>query len=438
MLTHLLESYGYVVLFFALLLELMALPLPGELIMTYAGLIVYGGRLNWIASMAIAGLGASLGMTIAYAIGYRLGYPFFHKYGARFHLGPDKLEGISKWFDRYGSRMLVIAYFIPGIRHITGYFSGTTRMPFRRFAGYAYTGAFFWVFVFVTLGKLLGPQWQEYHATINSYMLAIGLLTAVCYVTITIIRKNRSMIKQKLDVLLQKGIQRFRSAGKIQLLIGSACVLFLVFFSFTIGLIQDFLAQEFTRFDLAAGYLVERLFTPDWMSSLERATRIGAYPYLFIPMAAALVYIAFSSRNRALELAFFAVAMAGGEGLDEALRRLFHRLGPIDSLYSFPSEQVFMTVTVYGFSVYLLLRHRKESRFQVAAFLAVLGLCVLVGLSAVYTGMSLPSDVAAGFVFGGLWFTLIVATLEIYRAIRSKRLWTRPKLAIPPYLLSSS
>jgi len=430
MLTRLLESYGYVVLFFALMLEMMALPLPGELIMTYAGLIVYGGHMNWIACMLIAGVGTSLGMTAAYWIGYRLGYPFFEKYGSRFHLGPDKLQGISKWFDRYGSKMLLVAYFIPGVRHITGYFSGTTRMPFRKYAVYAYSGAFFWVFLFVTLGKVLGPKWQQYHTEISTYMLAIGSLTAISYLTFSYLRKNRSKLKIRLESFLQKGVRQFRSVGKIQLLILSACILFLVFFAFTIGLIQDFLANEFTRFDEVAGYIVARMFTPDWLYSLERVTRIGTYPYLLVPMAVALIAMASRGKKRLLELVFFAIAMAGGEGLDEVLRRMFRYLGPIESQYSFPSEQVFMTVTVYGFSAFLLLRHRKESRFQVAALFSVMALCFLVGIGSVYTGRSYPSDAAAGFVFGGLWFTLNVAALEIYRAVRSKRLWTRPKLAI--------
>ncbi|MBB6636595.1 VTT domain-containing protein [Cohnella thailandensis] len=430
MLTRLLESYGYVVLFFAMMLEMMALPLPGELIMTYAGLIVYGGHMNWIASVAIAGVGTSLGMTAAYWIGYRLGYPFFEKYGRRFHLGPDKMRGISKWFDRYGSKMLLVAYFIPGVRHITGYFSGTTRMPFRKYAVYAYSGAFFWVFLFVTLGKVLGPKWQQYHAAISSYMLAIGILAAILYLTFSYLRKNQSKLKIRLESFLRKSVRQLRTAGKIQLLILSACVLFLVFFAFTIGLIQDFLAHEFTRFDEVAGYIVARMFTPDWLYSLERVVRIGTYPYLFVPMTVALIAVVSRVKHRSLELAFFAIAMAGGEGLDEALRRMFRYLGPIESQYSFPSEQVFMTVTVYGFSAFLLMRHRKESRFQVAALFSVMALCVLVGIGSVYTGKSYPSDAAAGLVFGGLWFTLNVAALEIYRAIRSKRLWTKPKLAV--------
>jgi membrane protein DedA with SNARE-associated domain len=110
------------VLFFALMLELLALPLPGEVLMSYTGFLVFQGHLNWTISVLMAGFGSSVGMTIAYWIGYKLGTPFFDKYGHRFHMGPERIEKTSTWFNMYGNKLLVIAYFIPGVRHITGYF----------------------------------------------------------------------------------------------------------------------------------------------------------------------------------------------------------------------------------------------------------------------------------------------------------------------------
>ncbi|WP_052476491.1 DedA family protein [Cohnella kolymensis] len=195
-LTHLLEQYGYAVLFTALWLEMLALPLPGEFLMSYAGLIVYQGHLTWLTSIVVAGLGVCLGMTSSYWIGYRLGRPFFEKHGRRIHLGPDKLDRVSGWFQRYGNKLLIIAYFIPGVRHITGYFSGITRLPFRKYAAFAYPGAIIWVTVFITLGKLLGPKWELYHHTINRYMLTFGIITAVGFMLIYLYRTYKERIKK--------------------------------------------------------------------------------------------------------------------------------------------------------------------------------------------------------------------------------------------------
>ena len=126
----LLNHYGYIVLFVALILELIAVPLPGEILMTYCGFLVYQGKMNLAISVIIAALGAIVGITIAYWVGITLGVAFFNKYGHYIHLGTKRMEQSSKWFERYGSNLLIIAYFIPGIRHITGYFSGVSKASF--------------------------------------------------------------------------------------------------------------------------------------------------------------------------------------------------------------------------------------------------------------------------------------------------------------------
>jgi hypothetical protein len=40
-------------------------------------------------------------------------------------------------------------------------------MPFRIFSIYAYTGALLWTGTFISLGKILGPKWEEYHPVIT-------------------------------------------------------------------------------------------------------------------------------------------------------------------------------------------------------------------------------------------------------------------------------
>jgi membrane protein DedA with SNARE-associated domain len=35
-------------------------------------------------------------------------------------MGPEKLEKVSGWFDRYGNKLLIVAYYIPGVRAICG------------------------------------------------------------------------------------------------------------------------------------------------------------------------------------------------------------------------------------------------------------------------------------------------------------------------------
>ncbi len=166
-------EYGYLVLFTGLFLEYIALPFPGETSMAYVGYLSHLGKLNAWLCMLLAFVATTSSISITYWIGHRVGQPFFERYGRRLGLGPDKIKRTEQWFERYGNWLIFIAYFIPGVRHVTGYFSGIIRLPFRIFALYAYTGALFWVVTFVGIGYLFGPAWERLFHLVAKYSVAL-------------------------------------------------------------------------------------------------------------------------------------------------------------------------------------------------------------------------------------------------------------------------
>ena len=183
---ELFARYGYSVLFFGLLLEFIALPFPGETTMAFAGFLSYTGRLDFFTLVIVAFLGTTIGMTITYFIGLKAGLPFIQRYGKWFMFSPAKLEKTQRWFEKYGSVLISIGYFIPGVRHFTGYFAGIIALPFRKFAMYAYGGAIFWVVLFLGIGKIFGPQWMGIFHLIESYALwiAVGVLAIAALIMI--------------------------------------------------------------------------------------------------------------------------------------------------------------------------------------------------------------------------------------------------------------
>lgn len=186
------DHYGYIVLFSVVMLELLALPISGQAVMAYCGFLAWKGSLNWAACIVTAGTGAALGITTARWLGMILGTRFFEKYGQRLHIGPERLKRITAWMEKYGSVTLIFAYYIPGVRHFTGYISGITKMPYLKFAVYAYTGAYIWAIIFVSLGRFLGEEWKRFYGVIDNYLLVGSVVIAVSLVTIYLIRKNNN------------------------------------------------------------------------------------------------------------------------------------------------------------------------------------------------------------------------------------------------------
>ncbi|AIQ12591.1 VTT domain-containing protein [Paenibacillus durus] len=427
-LTAWLEHYGYGLIFFALFLEMLALPLPGEMLMSYTGLFVYEGKLNWLLSTLFASAGATAGVTLSYWIGYRLGKPFTIKYGHRIHLGEEQLARISLWFEKYGDKLLFIAFFIPGVRHITGYFCGVTRMPFRRYAVYAYSGAIFWVSLFISLGRVLGPKWEAYHRTVNRYMIIFGLVSALLTLLVYLYRKHKRRVLASLMALLIQGVRHFNSFGKVRFLVLAAFSALVLFVSLMLGLIQDFLAQEFSQFDEVASYVVHTVFGPGWQDAMNGFAKLGSL-YFYGPLIVLTALgVVLRGSDRLLELSFLLWVVLGGELLDTGLRMLFHRPGSVAAgvqvFNTFPSEETLTSLTVCGFSAFLLLRHYSESLIRISVILSVILLCLLVGISRIYFNVQFPSDVAAGYVFGGVWISLNVILLEVLRLLRNNEALT--------------
>ncbi|WP_285395291.1 VTT domain-containing protein [Lysinibacillus sp. fls2-241-R2A-57] len=409
--TAYIDQFGYIVLFTALLLELLALPLPGEVLMSYTGFLVYKGDLNWILSIGIAGTGSCLGMTISYWIGYKLGKPFFGKYGYRVHLGPKRLENTSLWFSKYGNKLLVIAFFIPGIRHITGYFSGITRLPYKTYAIFAYTGAFLWVTVFISLGKILGPQWEMFHSSIKKYLIIGGIAIAIISIVYFLYKKNKALIIESTTKLLNITLTIFQTKRKVAFLLALTLILTLGLIILMIGMIEDFLSNEFTTFNQVVGMLMPLIFNQNWSEAMHIFSLMGSRIVLCIVIIFTLFLILLKGQNKLMELSSFLIVLVGGELYEEGLRTIFQN--------HFPNEQTLMNFIIYGFASYIVVRS-VEGRW-IHTFVPVTGLVVLIliAISHLYFNDELPSDITAGFVFGGVWLGLNILLLEICRLLRS-------------------
>ncbi|MCZ8513066.1 VTT domain-containing protein [Paenibacillus filicis] len=424
-LMHWIDQHGYIVLFLAPMLELLFLPVSAEVVMGYGGVLVFQGKLNWLISILAAGTGSSIGMTLAYWIGYKLGRPFFERYGSRIHMGPERIDKAAQWFQRYGNKVITINYFITGVRHITGYFSGITRIPFRTFMLYAYIGAYLWAAMFVSLGKLFGPKWDQYQVLIKKYVLIITIIIAVIFVLSFLYKKYKLQIIEFFTSTFKKGEEIFHSLRRVKILVVVTFAVFLSLFVLMIGLIQDFLAKEFDDFDMVTSFIIHAMFDESWSSLMNGFAFLASFEVLVPIVILTLLWIIFKGKDRMLETIFLLIVVIGGEMWDEGLRRLFHRVGHVASSghvpYTFPSEQTFITLIVLGFSAFLWVRHVRSIWVRYAVSLMVIVVCILVGLSRIFFEVQYPSEVAAGYVFGGVWLSLNVILLEIFRLFKNNK-----------------
>jgi membrane protein DedA with SNARE-associated domain len=139
-------------------------------------------------------LGSATGITVSYTLGRVLDTYILVRYGWIFHLTPDRLTRVHSWFERRGRWTLLVGYFIPGVRHLTGYVAGASELSFPNFALFAYTGAFCWAAVFITLGYFLGEQWNRVLESLHQtklLMIGLSILAVLAYLLFGYFRRRR-------------------------------------------------------------------------------------------------------------------------------------------------------------------------------------------------------------------------------------------------------
>ncbi|SHK90610.1 DedA family protein [Desulforamulus aeronauticus] len=183
------EQYGYAILFIGLLLEFIALPFPGEIAMLYAGYLSYLGVLNGWTALFLAFIGTIFGMTVTYFVGLKVGMPFIQYVGKWGFITPGKFDKTKEWFSRLGHFLVFIGYFIPVVRHITGYLTGILGSSFRIFAVYAYSGALFWCIIFIGLGYMFGSQWDHLLYDIERYSWSIAIILVLLAAVVWLVKR---------------------------------------------------------------------------------------------------------------------------------------------------------------------------------------------------------------------------------------------------------
>lgn len=418
---ELFNHYGYTVLLIALMLELIAFPLPGEALMTYCGYIIYQQKMSWSISILISTLGVGIGITLSYFIGKVLGINFFEKHGHYIHMDKKRLDNISRWFEKYGNKLLIIAYFIPGVRHVTGYFSGITKVSYRKFAINAYLGAFIWTATFISLGKVLGANWERYHNLLKKYLLIGSLVIAVIIVIIYLYKTYKQQIYDSVIKLLNSSLKIFHSLGKIKVAIAGIAVSFLIFLVLVIGVIQDYLSHEFSEFDEISKYVIMNIFDENWTNIMKVFRGASNIYVLLITVIIIVIWIFIKGINKLKEIEFLIISFLGAEAISNILKIVFHRLGPSGTLYTFPSGEGFMTVVTYGFLAYMILKYSKQTCINYLVLSICLCINFLIGLSMIYLNLQYPSDIIAGYEFGAVWLSLSIILLEIYRVLPNIR-----------------
>jgi membrane protein DedA with SNARE-associated domain len=170
-------GYGGIILLMAI--ESACIPLPSELIMPFAGYLVYAGTMRLLLVATAGALGCNLGSLVAYEIGSYGGRPLVMRYGRWVLLGQRELDWADRFFARWGYLAVFIARLLPVVRTFIALPAGIARMPRVRFHVYTFLGSWPWCLALAWLGMKLGENWRVIGKYLHKFDAAI-LVLLVC------------------------------------------------------------------------------------------------------------------------------------------------------------------------------------------------------------------------------------------------------------------
>ena len=162
--TNLYITGGLAGIVLAMAIESCCIPLPSEIVMPLAGVMVASGKLlagvnPWLSLVLVAlagSVGCLIGSIAAYGIGYAGGRPLLLKYGRYVLISQHDADRADHFFQKYGSATVFFSRLLPVVRTYISLPAGIAKMPFAKFCVYTFLGSFPWCLLLAYIGTVIG------------------------------------------------------------------------------------------------------------------------------------------------------------------------------------------------------------------------------------------------------------------------------------------
>lgn len=147
---------------------------PGDTLLFSAGILAASGQLPIAETIMIIALAAILGDNIGYQIGKSLGPKLFKKDSLVFR--HDYIMRAEGFFEKYGTKTMLIAHFVPIVRTFAPVTAGASKMNRKQFAIFDAIGIICWTLLVTLAGYYIGSRIPSIEKFIEPILLGIILL----------------------------------------------------------------------------------------------------------------------------------------------------------------------------------------------------------------------------------------------------------------------
>ena len=212
-----LVHHGAAVLFAAVFVEQLGIPLPAVPWLFAAGALIGSGQMNWLVALGPAIVGSLLADMIWFYLGRHYGNRVLGLL-CRISLEPDTcVRRTENIFTRYGIQGVVVAKFIPGLSTLAPPLAGNSGFSIPRFLFYDGIGSLLYVGSFMLVGVLFSRQLEAILAAFASLGtgalgLAVGLV--VLYIGYKYFQRYRLVRELRMARITVDELHQKQEAGE--------------------------------------------------------------------------------------------------------------------------------------------------------------------------------------------------------------------------------
>jgi membrane protein DedA with SNARE-associated domain len=204
--TQVISKFGYGAVGFAVSVESIGVPFPGESTLIAAAL--YAGathELNIVLVVLAAAAGAIIGDNIGFFIGRELGFRLLTRYGRCIRMTPPRIKVGQYLFLRHGGKVVFFGRFVAILRALAAFLAGANRMAWPRFLVFNAAGGVVWAVAYGFGAYLLG---SAIHRLVGPVGITLGALAVVTIIAGAIfIRSNEARLEDEAERALPGPIQ---------------------------------------------------------------------------------------------------------------------------------------------------------------------------------------------------------------------------------------
>jgi membrane protein DedA with SNARE-associated domain len=190
-LLDLVDKLGAVGVGLTILIETVIPPIPSEVVLGAAGVLINNGRMSIVPVIFFATLGSLVGASFFYAVGAALGPRRSHAFLDRLPLvETEDVDRTFKWFENHGRSAVFLGRMVPIVRSFVSVPAGVVRMPFLQFLVYTAGGSLIWNSVLIGLGVAAG-DFIEKNLHYLDYVVVVVAVLAVAWLVYRRITERR-------------------------------------------------------------------------------------------------------------------------------------------------------------------------------------------------------------------------------------------------------